>query len=162
MDDVFLGRIVVRPPLNEAEREYLAELTASTSTLRGTPTGRGDDSVPFARLAWESCAAGCCLVWTGQERSRHMVSSLTFLVDHLLTAGSKAEGHRSFGAFTCDHVLDGLVAGRRHDDDRLHIAEVRANEVTGRSIDSACEAPRPRVRSRPRPANVIELRPRRA
>jgi hypothetical protein len=164
-DNVFLGRIEVRPPLNEAERAYLAALARSSSTLRGTPTGRGDSSVPFAHLAWESCEAGCCLTWTASEWSRHMLASLRFLVDHLLRPGAKAEGHKRFPGFTCDHVLDGVVAGRMPRDSQVYVAEVTANRVEGRSIEPACaQAGRERVRDRPRPrpANVIEFRPRRA
>jgi hypothetical protein len=163
-ENVFLGRIVVRPPLNEAERDYLFDLAHSASSLRGTPTGRGDDSVPFAHLAWESCGEGCCLTWSGLERTRNMLPSLRFLVEHLLKPDAKAAGHKRFPDFTCDHVLDGVVAGMRYDDDRLYVAEATANRVGGRSIGRACAeagAP-PTPRSRPRPANVIEFRPRRA
>lgn len=165
MDDVFLGRIEVRPPLNEAERDYLIELARSTSTLRGTPTGRGDGSVPFARLAWEPCESGCCLTWNGTERAEHLTASLRFIVDHLLRPGAKAAGHRRFPEFTCDHVLDGVVAGAGRGG-RVYVAEVTANRVGGASSQPACAqagtgkgAP---GRPRPRPANVIEFRPRRA
>ena len=165
MDDVFLGRIEVRPPLNEAERAYLADLAESDSTLRGTPTGRGDTSVPFAHLAWESCGAGCCLTWTGLEHGQHVAGSLRFLVDHLFKPGAKAAGHRRFPGFTCDHVLDGLVAARGRDG-RTYVAEVSGNRVSGREGTPACaraaQAAQGRTRSRPRPANVIEFRPRRA
>ncbi len=165
-DTVFLGRIEVRPPLNAAERDYLGELAGSNGTLRGTPTGRGDDNVPFAHLAWEPCAAGCCLTWSGQERTPNMQLSLRFLVEHLLKTGARAAGHKRFEDFTCDHVLDGTVVGRRHDDERVYVAEVVANRVGGRSLESACEpssqAPQPRGRPRTRPANVIEFRPRSA
>lgn len=165
-DNAFLGRIEVRPPLNEAERTYLTALAQSSSTLRGTPTGRGDSSVPFAHLAWEPCAAGCCLTWSALEQSLHMLPSLRFLVDHLLKPGAKAEGHKRFAGFTCDHVLDGVVAGKTHSDSRVYVAEVIANRVAGRTIEQACsqagEASRSRGRTRPRPANVIEFRPRRA
>ena len=165
-ENVFLGRIDVRPPLNEAERDYLFDLAHSSSTLRGTPTGRGDTSVPFAHLAWEPCADGCCLTWSATEWSRNMVSSLRFVVDHLLKPGAKAAGHKRFPEFTCDHVLDGVVAGKRYDDDRLYVVQVTANQVEGRAGEPACAqagaVPTPRSRSRSRPANVIEFRPRRA
>ena len=165
-ENVFLGRIEVRPPLNEAERDYLFDLAESNSTLRGTPTGRGDSSVPFAHLAWESCAAGCCLTWTGREWTRNMLSSLRFLVEHLLRPGAKASGHRRFADFACDHVLDGVVMGRRYDDEVLFVVEVSGNRVSGRALKNACDhtgdAPQQPGRSRPRPANVIEFRPRRA
>lgn len=165
-DNVFLGRIVVRPPLNEVERDYLSDLAHSNSTLRGTPTGRGDATVPFAQLAWEVCATGCCLTWSGQEWTRNMVPSLRFLVDHLFKDGAKATGHRRFTGFTCDHVLDGIMAAQRYDDTRMYVAEVAGNRVAGRSVTTGCDhsatAPPPPDRPRKKPANVIEFRPRRA
>lgn len=163
-DTEFLGRIEVRPPLNESERDYLADLAHSSSTLRGTPTGRGDTSVPFAHLAWEPCEAGCCLTWNGHERSSHMQPSLRFLIDHLLSRGAKAGGHKDFGDFTCDHVLDGTVMGRRYGDKLVHLVEVADNTVAGRSLEPACEetaqSTQARICPRPMPDNVIELRPR--
>lgn len=165
-ENVFLGRIEVRPPLNEAERDYLVDLAHSSSTLRGTPTGRGDSSVPFAHLAWEPCADGCCLTWTGKEWTKFLLPTLRFVVDHLLKPGAKAAGHRRFPDFTCDHVLDGVVAGKRYDDERVFVAEVSANRVGGRSSAPACAQaggePMTRSRPRSRPDNVIEFRPRRA
>lgn len=164
-DNVFLGRIEVRPPLNEAERDYLFDLAHSSSSLRGTPTGRGDSTVPFAHLAWESCAEGCCLTWTGKEWSKNLLPTLGFIVDHLLKPGAKAAGHKRFPDFTCDHILDGVVAGKRYDDERVFVAEVTANRVGGRSSAPGC-APAGREtrpgKPRARPANVIEFRPRRA
>lgn len=164
-ENVFLGRIEVRPPLNEPERDFLIELASSRSTLRGTPTGRGERSVPFAHLAWEACPGGCCLTWNGLERPVHLVSSLGFLVDHLFSPGAKVVGHPRFTEFTCDHVLDGVVTVREGNG-RVHVAEVTGNRVGGRSIQPACaqagSAQESRSRQRPRPANVIEFRPRRA
>lgn len=164
-DNAFRGRIEVRPPLNEAERDYLFELACSTSTLRGTPTGRGDSGVPFARLAWEPCESGCCLTWNGTEQPSHLADSLRFVVDHLLRSGAKVAGHPRFPEFTCDHVLEGVVAGTGRGG-RLYVAEVTANRVRGVSSQPACAQAGawkgPRSRSRPRPANVIEFRPRRA
>lgn len=164
-DNVFLGRIEVRPPLNEAERDYLFELAHSTSTLRGTPTGRGDTSVPFAHLAWESCAQGCCLTWNASEWSTHLLPSLRFLVDHLLKPGAKVVGHRRFPEFTCDHTLDGIVAGTGAGG-QMYVVEVTGNRVGGRCILPACAqagtASRSRSKPGPRPANVIDFRPRRA
>ncbi|HXH78971.1 hypothetical protein [Nocardioides sp.] len=165
-DTLFLGRIEVRPPLNESERDYLADLVRSTSTLRGTPTGRGDTSVPFAHLAWEPCESGCCLTWSGQERSSHMQVTLRFVVDHLLRRGAKAGGHKDFGDFTCDHVLDGTVMGARYDDEQVHVIDVVGNTVAARSLDQPCEgtaqSPQASICPQPLPDNVFELHPREA
>lgn len=164
MDNVVVGRIEVRPPLNEAEREHLDRLASSSSTMRGTPTGRGDTSLPFTHLTWESCAAGCCLSWNGLGDVRHVGVTLRFVVEHLLQPGAKVEGHPQFRDFTCDHVLDGLVMAC-DPSGRTYVAEVSGNRVSAREGRPACDD-RAEVRrtspARPRPANVIELRPRRA
>ena len=107
----FTGHIRITPALNEVERAHLLQLADSRGTLRGTPTGRGDRDVPFARMWWEVCASGCCLSWNPDlEESQLMLPTLRFLIDHLLRPGAKAEGHALFGGFTFDHVLDGLCS----------------------------------------------------
>ena len=152
------GCIRIRPALNEAERSYLADLADSPGTLRGTPTGRGDSTVPFAHLAWEVCPDGCCLTWNpAAERASMMLPSLRFLVDHLLRAGAVGEGRQPFVGFSFDHVLDGVVAGAGR------VVEVSANRVSERELARPCAGvKRSRPRRQPLPANVIELRPRRA
>lgn len=160
----FIGCIQVRPPLNEAEGAYMLALLDSDGTLRGTPTGRGDPQVPFARLAWEVCFEGCCLVWNSEEDSKWMVESLRFVVDHLLRRGAKGEGHPKFAEFTFDHVLTGAVMGRSPGDLPIRFVTVADNIVTGRAVPERCEkAPVQPMRSgRKRPDNVIAFRPRRA
>ena len=157
------GRIRVSPPLNAAERDFLHEVCDGGGTLRGTPTGRGDAGVPFARLAWRSCERGCCLAWDGSETSRHLAATLAFVVDHLLRPGARAAGHRRFAAFTFDHVLDGTVVVQRYDDPRPHVVQVRANTVEQVEVDPGCDGGATRRRAaRAWPANVVALRPRRA
>jgi hypothetical protein len=161
----FIGRIQVRPPLNEAEQDFLLDLLDADGTLRGTSTGRGDATVPFARLAWEVCREGCCLEWNAEEDSRWMVESLRVVIDHWLKAGAKAEGHPRFAEFTFDHALSGAVMGRSSVDRATRLVTVTDNVVTGLTVPEPCEAPTVRPlahRGAKRPDNVIEFRPRRA
>jgi hypothetical protein len=167
----FTGHIRIRPALNEVERAHLLQLADSRGTLRGTPTGRGDRDVPFARMRWEVCASGCCLTWNPDlEDSRTMLPTLRFLIDHLLRPGAKAEGHALFGGFTFDHVLDGVVLGRTALDPQARLIEVAANVVSERVLPRGCVdtqlQPLRRSTGTTRrgrlPANVIEFRPRRA
>lgn len=154
----FTGCVRIRPALTEAERSHLVDLAASGGTLRGTPTGRGDRDVPFARLAWQACPGGCCLTWDPMaEKASMMLPSLRFLVDHLLRAGARAEGSTAFAGFTFDHVLDGIVIGAGR------VVEVDANRVSERTLTRSCDDARPvRGRRRTLPDNVVVLRPRRA
>ncbi|MBL0749278.1 hypothetical protein [Nocardioides baculatus] len=162
----FIGCIQVRPPLNEVERGYFLELLDSDRTLRGTPTGRGDADVPFARLGWEVCRDGCCLEWdTTAEDAKWMVETLRFVIDHLLRDGARAQGRARFDGFGFDHVLSGAVMGRGPGDRTTHFVTVADNVVHGRAVPEHCvvHVPRPRAASsRTRATNVIEFRPRRA
>ncbi len=178
------GCIRIEPRLNKAERELLLDLLRSGRTLRGTPTGRGDADVPFARLAWDACPDGCCLEWDPDlEDARWMADSLRFVVDHLLRPGAKAQGRTKFGGFTFDHVASGAVLCCEDGARTGHLVTVADNAVTGRTVPVPCDGhpaqmPPPQTRTQEgarqpaqqaterstvgRPDNVIELRPRRA
>lgn len=167
LDPRFIGCIRIQPALNAAECDFLIDVLDSDRTLRGTPTGRGDADVPFARLAWEPCPGGCCLEWNPYlEDPSWMVESLRFVVDHLLRPGAKGEGHPKLAGFTFDHVASGAVVGRGLGQRATRIVRVEANEVTGTLVPAPCEE----VTAASRPArslggqfdNVIEFRPRRA
>ena len=168
LDPAFIGHIRIQPALNEAERAHLCALVDCDGTLRGTPTGRGDRSVPFAHLAWEVCSGGCCLTWNPDlESSAMMLPTLRFVIEHLLGPGARAQGRPRFEEFTFDHVLDGAVMGQRYGDREVRLVEVAANVASERVLpacDRAAEtslAGRP-TRRRRLPSNVIEFRPRRA
>lgn len=171
-DTDFIGSIRVSPPLGDDEIDVLLDLADSQRTLRGTPTGRGNAEVPFARMAWDVCLDGCCLWWTGEEDDKWIGPSLAFMVDHWFRHGAVGEGHPRLAAFTFDHVLDGVVAVRGRD--RSTLVEVSSNVVTWRLVDEPCDGFVLRVppgsepsrgrepKGRPLPSNVIELRSRRA
>lgn len=150
------GHITIRPPLNEAERAFLDELRTSNRTLRGTPTGRGDATVPFSRSAWRSCERGCCLTWTASEWSRNLAPTLDFLIRHLFGPGAKAKHHPRFEEFSFDHVLEGVVVAKGYDDRHAHVVQVVGNVVHGATAERACEetvcVPRPRLSE-----NVIDF-----
>jgi hypothetical protein len=166
LDPRFLGCIKVRPALNDVERDFLHDLRDSDRTLRGTPTGRGDTAVPFARLAWEPCPDGCCLQWDPHlEDPKWMVESLRFVVDHLLRPGAKGEGHPKLTGFTFDHVASGTVVGRSPGRAATQMVTVQDNEVSGSVVPAPCDEPvttQPQRSHGGRFDNVVELRPRRA
>ena len=161
----FNGCIRVSPPLNQAEADFIHDLALSGRTLRGTPLGRGDREVPYARSAWRPCGGRCCLAWDGRQEAELMVPTLTFLVSHVLGAGAKAAGHRRFRDFTCDHVLSGVVAGRAYGEPLGRWVMVVDDRVSGGELGEPCESggetsSQPGSEVRPRPANVIDFRPR--
>lgn len=174
-DAYVIGCIRIQPPLNEAEQRFLLDLIESGRTLRGTPTGRGDNQVPFARLAWDVCPDGCCLAWDPDlEDAKWMAASLRFVVDHLLRAGARAEGRPKFAEFTFDHVLEGTVMGVA-DAGQVRLVEVSGNVVQDRAVLGPCDEARgsrpsrsaglpagsgARGSQRALPSNVIEFRPR--
>lgn len=167
LDPRFIGCIRIQPSLNDAELDFLLRVLDSDGTLRGTPTGRGDRDVPFARLAWEPCRQGCCLQWNPYlEDPRWMVESLRFVVDHLLRPGAKGEGHPRLAGFTFDHVASGVVVGRGHGERTTRMVTATDNDVTGSELPTPCEevtaASQPARSHDGRFDNVIELRPRRA
>ena len=99
LESRFIGCIRIQPALNDAECDFLLDVLDSDGTLRGTPTGRGDRDVPFARLAWEPCREGCCLQWNPYlEDPKWMVESLRFVVDHLLRPGRRGRATRGWPA----------------------------------------------------------------
>lgn len=165
-DPDFIGCLQVSPPLNDAELDFLAELADSGRTLRGTPTGRGRAEVPFARSAWDACDGGCCLWWDDElGEGRWMTVTLEFIVDHLLRPGAVGAGHPQLDGFTFDHVVNGVVVATLRAGTVM--VEATDNVVSTRSVPRLCgtrlaaEEPGPARRS-PLPANVVELRPRRA
>lgn len=165
------GRIRIQPALNESECVHLGVVADSEGTLRGTPTGRGDRDVPFARLGWEVCSGGCCLTWNPDlELSEMMRPTLQFLIDHLLRRGAKAEGRAGFDCFTFNHVLDGAVMGGFEWEPLTRLIEVSGNVVTERLLPATCGGDAAKLSTRTTgrtqrgrlPANVIQFRPRRA
>lgn len=166
-DTEVIGCIRIEPALNDAERDFLSDLVDSGRTLRGTPTGRGDTDLPFARLAWEPCTDGCCLEWNRDiEDAKWMAESLRFVVDHLLRTGARAQGRTRFDGFTFDHVASGAVLGIEYGAPAGELVTVVDNHVTGSKVPARCDSPPAPPVSRPagarRPDNVIDFRPRRA
>ena len=164
-----IGCLHVDPPLNDVELDFLAELVESGRTLRGTPTGRGRSEVPFARSAWDSCLDGCCLRWeAGMGWEEGMAATLEFIVDHLLRPDAVGAGHPRLAGFTFDHRIDGAVVAAQREG--MVLVEVSDNVVSTRVVPEPCDRtgvpaqarPDERAGRRPLPANVIELRPRRA
>lgn len=144
----FVGHIDIEPPLNEAEIVYLQAFAASRRFDRGDPyevpgnpraetsEGWGDrynrppKGQPDLWFDWQVCWDGCCITWSGKEKSYAMEPWLRYLIDHFLKRGAKAAKDARFEDFTFDHVLRGTLVGCRRDNKELYALRVRANRVT--------------------------------
>lgn len=88
----------------------------------------GGDS-PHGWTNWTVCAKGCCLSYDGGDKANHMVPWLKYLMTTFLVPGAAAEHRPGFEAFTCDHVLNGMVVGSRRDTRELYSITARENTV---------------------------------
>ncbi len=196
----FVGHIDIEPPLNDAETAFMLAFAASRRYERSDPydvpgnpvgeTGEGVDpdrynqpppGQPDLWCDWQVCWDGCCITWSGKEKSYSMEPWLRYVIDHFFKAGAEASADPRFADFSFDHVLDGTMVGCRRDNKELFAIRVEHNVVTKdvitpadpryvdwpplayeASIDSEEEGVR-RRRRRPLPeesAKVVELVPR--
>lgn len=153
----FIGHLDIEPALNDAEIEYLTAFTKSRRCRRpggpydvpGNPLAEdaadfpnGDYSVsadgqPQLWCDYEVCWEGCCLTWSGKEKSYAMVPWLRYLIDHFLRPGGLAQGHEGFDDFTFDHYVDGQLVGCRRDNKELFAVIVSDNQVRERVLRPA-------------------------
>jgi hypothetical protein len=145
----FVGHIDIKPPLNDSEIAYLSAFSTSRRYDRGDPyevpgnpgaesgAGEGDrynrpgPGQPNLWCDWAVCWDGCCITWSGKEKSYSMEPWLRYVIDHFLKTGGHAASDPRFEDFTFDHVLSGTVVGCRRDNKELFAIRVEDNE--GRS-----------------------------
>ncbi|MFI5624945.1 hypothetical protein ACIA03_15890 [Nocardioides sp. NPDC051685] len=136
----FIGYLQVLPELNGEERALVNRISGSVYLDRGRTGLSGVDDQEAARLAlcsqaprgwsnWTACPNGCCLSYDGGDKANHMIPWLKFLMATFLVPGAQAQGRAGFDAFTCDHVLNGMVVGSRRDNRELYSITVQDNEV---------------------------------
>lgn len=150
----FVGHIDIQPTLNDAEIAYLTAFQQSRRFWReggeyavpGNPRAEECDGPhinttppgqPDLWCDWEVCWEGCCLSWSGKEKSYAMVDWLRYLITHFLKPGGTAQGHPGFEEFTFDHELEGVMVGCRRDNKELFQITVRRNRVTEKVLRPA-------------------------
>jgi len=69
------------------------------------------------------------LSYDGGDKANHMVPWLKYLMATYLVPGATAWGRPGFEAFTCDHILNGMVVGSRRDNRELYSITVRDNAL---------------------------------
>ena len=145
----FVGHIDIEPPLNDSEIAYLLAFAASRRHDRGDPyevpgnpraaigDGPVDESYnrppegqPDLWCDWQVCWDGCCITWSGKEKSYAMEPWLRYVIDHFLREGAHAAEDARFEDFTFDHVLTGTLVGCRRDNKELFAIHVHDNTVT--------------------------------
>ena len=151
--DEFLGHVTVDPPLNAAEREYLAAFSESRRWDRPSgpyavpPHPREDDSAadgvardagnrpppgqPGLWCDWTPCPKGCCLSHNGVEKFYGSGEWMQYVIDHFLRPGAEARrsGLACFDHSTFDHTCTGTIAVERRDVRELSLLHVERNEV---------------------------------
>lgn len=129
----FVGHIDISPPLNEHEREFLAEYGPTPLPLEIEEFVVRLDH-PGARSEWDICDAGCCLTWRTAEESSAVALWLRFFIAHFLKSTATARDQAGFEHFTFDHSLDGTVVGCCRDTKELIQVTVRKNRVTTKML----------------------------
>ena len=105
----FVGHIDIEPPLNDSEIAYLLAFAASRRYDRGDPyevpgnpraelgDGPVDESYnrppegqPDLWCDWQVCWDGCCITWSGKEKSYAMEPWLRYVIDHWHPRGMQA------------------------------------------------------------------------
>jgi hypothetical protein len=150
----YLGHIDIEPPLNEAEIEYLTAFCASRRFDRpggayevpGNPAAETSDGIDVDRYNacapgqpdlwcnWSVCWDGCCLTWSGTEKSYSMIEWLRYLIAHFLRPGAHTADDPRFTDFTFDHRLAGMVVGCRRGTKELFAVAVSDNRVRTRTL----------------------------
>lgn len=158
----YLGRLDVRPRLNDAEIEWLrcyarthrpfhpddpyAVPMNPSAEYRDHPDVQplpgGGAVLPnrpvqgLDRCDWVPCLDGCCLSWHKVEKSNSAVRELGYLIDHFLRPGAHAaaDGRADFAAFTFDHIVSGVIAAERNDTRELFLIVAEDNRIETRTL----------------------------
>lgn len=136
----FIGYLQVLPELNADERDLVNQISGSVyadrraTGLRALNEDEADvmalrAAAPQGWSNWCACPQGCCLSYDGGDKANQMVPWLTFLMSTFLTPGAAASDRAGLEAFTCDHLLNGMVIGSRRDNRELYSITVRDNAV---------------------------------
>ena len=144
----FVGHVDIETPLTDTEIAYRLAFAASRRFDRRDPyevpgNPRAESSLgvapdrynspapgqPDLWCDWQVCWDGCCIAWSGNEKSYAMEPWLRYVVNHFLRRGAHASGDPRFEGFTFDHVLSGIVVGCRRDNKELFAIRVEDNKV---------------------------------
>jgi hypothetical protein len=151
----YLGHIAIEPPLSPEETEFVRSFgrtrhwdsgeTGVRLAAHPSDNDEYDDIDAYNRPApgmpglwcpWTVCKDGCCLNWDGIEKPYDADRWLEYLIDTFLAAGGSVAGTdvATKHGLTCDHLLDGVVVGERHETGELFALEVVNCVVVRRTL----------------------------
>jgi hypothetical protein len=128
----FDGSVTVKPPLNDAEAEYLARFSGTRRMKRHNgpyfadlgSDGCGQDNArdiidyndppdeqPGLWCQWVPTEDHDGIKWDGNEKFYDATEWMVYLIDHFLKPGAEAavSGDPQFADFTFDHVVNGEI-----------------------------------------------------
>lgn len=146
----FYGRLMVEPPFNESEINYIEKFNMTRRMKRelgpyfvdGTGDyGQGDDSdvldhnnppedQPGLWCKWLSTADGKFIEWDGNEKFYDSMEWMEYLIDNFVKSEALAIGCPGFENFTFDHVVNGEIEAQGEDSDDHWQLVVRDNIVS--------------------------------
>jgi hypothetical protein len=133
----FWGEVMIDPPLNEAEAEYLRKFANTRRMYRkkgpyfvdgSGDFGQGHDpdiidfnnpdpSQPGLWCQWVPTPSRDALEWDGGEKFYDSVEWMQYIINHFLKPGAFASrsGDPQFTEFTFDHTLNGVIDAQGED-----------------------------------------------
>lgn len=147
----FSGSVVIEPPLNAHEVDYLVNFMTSRRVKRisGPYTVESQpyrhepedpdvidynyppDGQPGLWCNWEPSPDGRKIEWSEAEKFYNAAEWMAYLIDHFLKPGAEASKTQSplFEHFTFDHVVNGMIEAQGEDPDDRWSLIVEDNEV---------------------------------
>ena len=143
----FTGGIVINPPLNKAEIDYLNKFSYTRRMERkngpyfvdGTGNfGQGNDediinynspdpSQPGLWCQWVPTKNGKKIKWNGAEKFYKSEAWMNYLIEHFLKEGAFGKDKLPFFS---NHTLNGVIKARGEDRDDRWTLLVKDNEVS--------------------------------
>lgn len=133
----FFGSVLIEPPLNTYEINYLKKFSATRRMLRTlgpyyvdgsgfVGQGHDPDIVDYNRppegqpglwCKWIPTDDGTAIVWDGREKFYDSPEWMQYLIDHFLRPVARAKHYddTQFEQFTFDHVLNGTIYAEGED-----------------------------------------------
>ncbi len=151
----FVGYVLIDPPLNIEECEYLTAFTQTRRWFRqagpyvvldNPAVEEPCESVeryntpwpgePSLWCPWRPSLDGTCLAFDGIEKAYRPVEWMRYLISHFLRPDAEASMTMlpEFEQFTFDHIVDGVIVGCRRDTGRMFAIEVASNVVEERVL----------------------------